>query len=68
MEYNSFVLDGHSGLVIPVPISNTEVKQVYVLGGTVLVNGNPRKLSTFFFNKKKYEQDYNSCSSIKAFL
>ncbi len=35
----SRVMDGHSGLVPPVPISNTEVKQADVSGGTVLGTG-----------------------------
>ena len=43
-------MDGHSGLVLPVPISNTEVKKAYVFVGTAL-RGKARKLSSFIFLK-----------------
>ncbi len=36
MTYHSMVMDGHSDRVLPVPISNTEVKTVDVSGGTTL--------------------------------
>ena len=41
-------MDDHSGLVPPVPIPNTEVKQAHVPGYTALCRGNPGSLSTFF--------------------
>ena len=64
------VLDGHSGLVLPVPISNTEVKKAHVLGGTAL-RGNPRKLSAFLkFLKKliKHKVFSSDMKKLKAFL
>jgi hypothetical protein len=48
----SYILvNGHSGLATPVPISNTEVKQACVPASTVLLYGKPGSLFTLFFLK-----------------
>jgi hypothetical protein len=43
------VVNGQSGLEIPVPISNTEVKQAYVLLCTVFYTGNSKSCLHFSF-------------------
>ncbi len=48
MERRSPLSDGHSGVVLPVPISNTEVKNAYVSAGTAFICGKTEKLSSFF--------------------
>ena len=47
-------MDGHSGLVPPVPISNTEVKQADVSGGTVLGTGDRIRCPLFLINYINY--------------
>jgi hypothetical protein len=44
------IVNGQSGLVIPVPISNTEVKQACVLVCTALRAGNLVRCSHFLFS------------------
>lgn len=41
--------DGQSDVVLPEPISNSEVKHIYVLYCTALTRGKCRKLSAFIF-------------------
>ena len=43
-------MNGQSGLALPDPISNSEVKQADVLAGTVLLDGNASSLFITFFN------------------
>ena len=53
---DSFILlyvNGHSGLELPVPISNTEVKQAHVSSSTVLQYGKLGSLFTPFFKERK---------------
>ncbi len=48
-------MDGHSGMVPPDPIPNSEVKHANVLDGTVLAYGKSEKLSHLLFSTKNVE-------------
>jgi hypothetical protein len=43
-------MDGHSDVATPKPVSNLEVKHVYVPVRTAFMCGRPGKLSSFLFS------------------
>ena len=60
MDPDFCLLDGHSGVVLPGPIPNPEVKRANVSGSTVLLNGSPDKLSIFLHSAKLSSESTNS--------